>query len=80
MEEVHDLYPEIPEDEVYIQEEGHEYPSDPYATVYYIPVPGPEGDKGKRGPDGDAGYDGPKGPKGYTGPQGPKGKRGPRGD
>ena len=40
------MYPDIEDDEVYYPTEGHEYPEDEYAKVYYIPVPGPEGPEG----------------------------------
>ena len=51
-------------------------------TAQYIPVPGPQGDKGDTGdtgPQGPTGATGPQGPDGATGPQGPQGDPGDQG-
>lgn len=46
----------------------------------YIPLPGPQGERGLQGPKGDQGEPGVEGPRGERGPEGKRGLQGLKGD
>lgn len=50
-----------------------------WGNLQYVPVPGPDGNKGGDGTPGEQGATGPRGPVGVTGPEGATGPTGPAG-
>jgi hypothetical protein len=51
-----------------------------FTNTEYIPLPGPQGERGLQGPKGDQGEPGPAGPRGERGIEGKTGLQGPKGD